>query len=93
MTHLYGTINMTSHTSRRSEGLSPVKAYQPGLCWVVLLSRCANRNLKKERTNMSNEEYETFEKKNPFKNPTAGKIDGLRSTIEILESLTSDELR
>ena len=39
---------------------------------------------------MSNEEYETFEEKNPFDNPTAGKSG---STIEILQSLTSDELR
>ena len=39
---------------------------------------------------MSDNKYETFEKKNPYNNPTAGKYG---NTIEILESLTSDELR
>ena len=42
---------------------------------------------------MSNEEFETFEKKNPYNNPAVGKYADSRSTIEILESLTSDELR
>ena len=42
---------------------------------------------------MSNEPFETFEKKNPYNDPTVGKYGDSKTTIEILESLTSDELR